>query len=885
MKATLRGRLLLTAASILALSAAGSAAAQAAPAVLAADAAQAPPPPAAQQGGNIGEVVVTAQKREQSLQQVPVAISAFTSTERDKIGIDSVQDITNFTPGLSYNTGDDRVTLRGIGRYTNQLSADSSVGVYEDGAFTTFTVKVGNDSLFVDRIEVLRGPQGTLYGRNSIGGAINIVSRQPTDYWYGEIRGQVDSYGYHVEEGAVSGPITDHIQFRLSGSKTDQSNGYFNNLNGLPNEGNRRNEWYVEGQLRGDLGPHFDWWVKGFTGGWQDQGGNAGGLISSSVIVGPDGHTKLSRSSALYAVNLRASALGIPGQPLETSDPLVPSLGGFLQPGVTNIQTVNPTGTNPGNGNIRDYYSIYPQTQDVQSYYGATLKLTGHFNNFDVRYIGSANRYTYKEQEEWGEGEQLGTGVISYTNPAGFQIFPDSELAYAEYHWFTQNEVNILSNGKGPLQWVVGAYNFNEGYKQPEEVYMPGQAQLANPLQPCLILGLCGPTPAAANPHRDVTNGVAHMGAETFAGFGQVDWNITKTIKLTGGLRYTYDSKWGTDAAQEYAYLPEQGVPVNAAITLISPYLGTVPGATRGATAATYDAVTGLYTRKLSGDWNATTGTAGIQWEPDRDTNVYLKYSRGYKSGGFNAGSLLAAIPETDPEKSNDYQFGIKKNFGRALQVNVDLFYDQYYNAQIVAGVIGTGGVVGSQLINVPEARTDGVEVEVVWQPIRPLQIMFDYGFNDTSVTKTDCLTDVNDPTATLAGAKTGGCLGGQQNLKGDALPNAPKNKLALNALYTWDLPTGALSFSASYIWRDKQYGSIFTRAQYEAPSWSQVDLRAEYKPTGSHWTLIAYGKNIFDQTGYINGAGAISQANGTFLKQFALTPPAIGGVEVQYKF
>jgi len=840
----------------------------------------APPPP-----GGIGEVVVTAQKKEESLQQVPVAISAFTSTERDKIGIDSVQDMANFTPGLSYNTGDDRVTLRGIGRNTNQLSADSSVGVYEDGAFTTFTVKVGNDSLFVDRIEILRGPQGTLYGRNSIGGAINIISRQPTDYFYGEARVTVDSYGYHVEEGAFSGPLTDHIQFRISGSKTDQSDGYFNNLNGLPNEGNRRNEWYVEGQLRGDIGPHFDWWLKGFTGGWQDQGGNAGGLITGTQIVAANGRTVLPQSSALFSTNLRTSALGVPDQPLEQNDSLVPSLGAFLQPGVTNINTVNPTGTDPANGNIRNYYSIHPQTQDVQEYLGATLRLTGHFNGFDVRYIGSANRYTYKEQEEWGEGAQLGTGVISYDDPAGFQIFPDSELAYAEYHWFTQNEVNVLSSGKGPLQWVVGAYNFNEGYKQPEEIFMPGQAQLATPLLGCVLVAACAPTLGVANPHRDVTDGVSHMGAETFAGFGQVDWNLTKSFKFTAGVRYTYDSKWGTDAAQEWAYLPEQGIPENLAVTLITPALGTVPGAEKGATAAVLDPTTGLYVRKLSGDWSATTGTLGVQWEPDRDTNVYLKYSRGYKSGGFNAGSLLALNPETEPEHSNDYQFGVKKNFGRTLQVNVDLFYDQYYDDQVPIGISNGNGPTLSEFYNIPEARTDGIEIETVWQPIHNLQIMLNYGFDDTSIIKSGCVVDTNDPTASLPGATPGGCTGGGQNLKGDPLPNAPRNKIGLNGVYTWHLPTGALSFSASYIWQDNQYGSIFERPQYEAPSWDQVDLRLEYKPTGGHWTLIAYGKNIFNSIGYINGPGATIQANGTYLKEFPLTPPAIAGVEAQYKF
>jgi iron complex outermembrane receptor protein len=370
------------------------------------------------------------------------------------------------------------------------------------------------------------------------------------------------------------------------------------------------------------------------------------------------------------------------------------------------------------------------------------------------------------------------------------------------------------------------------------------------------------------------------MGAETFAGFGQLDWKITSAWKATLGIRYSYDAKWGDDAAQLYEFLPIYDI--NAPIAI--PFYNASLPAQKGATATHYDATTGLWVRKLSGDWSGTTGVAGVQWEPDRDTNVYAKYSRGYKSGGFNAGSNLSPGVETDPETLNDYQFGFKKNFGRQFQFNLDLFYDQYYNAQIPVGEI-SGGVVTSPFVNIPEARSDGVEIETVWAPTHALQFMLDYGYDDTAIIKSGCLVDVNDLTATKAGATPGGCTGGAQNLKGDELPNAPKNKLAINGLYTWELPAGALSFSTSVIWRDVQYGSIFQRPQYEAPSWDQVDLRAEFKPNGGHWTLIAYGKNIFNTTGYSAGAAAVSQTNGTFIKQFVLNPPAIGGVEVQYKF
>ncbi len=113
-------------------------------------------PALAQSTNTIEELVVTAEKRDQSLQDVPVAISAFTAERREIVGINSIQDMTNFTPGLQYNSSTDRVSLRGVGRLTNVLSAEASVANYNDGVFETFAVQAGRSTLFLDRVEVLR---------------------------------------------------------------------------------------------------------------------------------------------------------------------------------------------------------------------------------------------------------------------------------------------------------------------------------------------------------------------------------------------------------------------------------------------------------------------------------------------------------------------------------------------------------------------------------------------------------------------------------------------------------------------------------------------------------------------------------------------------------
>jgi len=229
---------------------------------------------AAAQVNVIEELVVTAEKREQSLQDVPVAISAFTAKQRDLVGISTVQDLTNFTPGFVYQSSNDRSSMRGIGRLTNVHAVDGAVSIYIDGLFTTSTVLAGGPPLDVERVEILRGPQGTLYGRNAIGGTVNVISVRPTEDFYAEVRAIAENYDFTNLQMAVSGPITDGLRFRVSGYKLDQRKGYFKNVNaGMPSEGSKRDEYQAQFQLEADLGENAELWVSYKTIVWHNRGG------------------------------------------------------------------------------------------------------------------------------------------------------------------------------------------------------------------------------------------------------------------------------------------------------------------------------------------------------------------------------------------------------------------------------------------------------------------------------------------------------------------------------------------------------------------------------------------------------------------------------------
>jgi iron complex outermembrane recepter protein len=221
------------------------------------------------ESGELEEIVVTAEKRAENLETVATSITAFTAKDLALKGVETVQDLTDYTPGLSYTTFDNRPYIRGIGRNTDNLAVESGVASYVDGVYNGANAStiLQNDSLFVDQIQVLRGPQSTLYGRNSDGGAIDYISKRPTQDFEAEVRAGYDSFEKSMVEAVVSGPITDSIRYRLGGSYIRQTDGFYKNLDGVPEgggvaQGGNGGAYHWEGQLEGNVGQQVDWWVK-----------------------------------------------------------------------------------------------------------------------------------------------------------------------------------------------------------------------------------------------------------------------------------------------------------------------------------------------------------------------------------------------------------------------------------------------------------------------------------------------------------------------------------------------------------------------------------------------------------------------------------------------
>jgi iron complex outermembrane receptor protein len=855
----------------------------------------------------IAEIVVTAEKRSESLETVPVAISAYTSKTRDLIGVESIQDITNFTPGLAYSTSLDRAFIRGVGRETNRLSINPGVATYADGVYNSSVVAASGDSLFEDRIEVLRGPSGTLYGRNAIAGTINSISKRPTSDWTAEVRAKVGNFQLRDFEGTVSGPISDTMRFKFGGYRNYQGDGYYRNLlNGSSESSNlgNGNFFYWEGQLEWDISPDVEFWLKFDQLGYTEAYRVPANIIGSYDYAAYPPNA-LSPGGAFGA----ASQVGI-ASPLPLPNGVSPNAPQCLK--------------NPANNNVNTYCNDSGNTAKLSRTYQATPQLTWHTPwAADLKYLGSYTTYYYNLFTDY-DTNGLGNAFQQYTFPVipgtkgcgGFQcppltVFPEEYSNYIETKKYLSNEINVTSRSDSSLQWIFGLYQYNERFFQtPGDLVLPNQPQLAKPLN------INFTAPAAPNPNREIYTQQQQMHNNSYAAFAQTDWKFLPDWKLTTGLRYTYDILKGGEQYRELCfglpacfggvfgntpapYILGAFTPVND-ITTSDPAIANCfngkgcryPGV-RG---TPYLLANGNWARDLGANWHAPTGTLGVEWTPDPNSLVYLKYSRGYKSGGFDA-STIVVNPETQPEHLDAIELGGKETFNRQLQINGALFYYNYTDKQIPLTIEGVnGGPNIASIVNIPKVKSYGAEFESIWQPWANMQFILDYAYL-TATIKGQAGSCAPPTPATSCYQNV---VSGQfENTNGDSVPESTRNKVAANGNYTWHFDKGSLNYSVSYVWKDQTHDSIFNEQYYVAPSYTQVDMRLSWNDSADRFTIFGYIKNLQNKLGYDGvGAFAVSGAVAPGTKacgfngpapyycdqELGLTPPRTYGVEVQYR-
>lgn len=881
------------------------------------------------------EIVVTAEKRAENLQEVPIAITAITAETRDIIGITNIEDMTNFIPGFTYNGALDRATIRGIGRTTNAVGSDPGVALYVDGFYSASLAQAGRTTLFNDRIDVLRGPQGTLYGRNSMAGAINTTSRRPKSEFGAELRTSVGDYGRLNVEGTATGPIADWLRYRVSVGTYTQRGGYFENISGGPDEGGVGDTQTYEVSFAGDIGQSADFLLKWEKGQYDRRGRSTASFTPYATNKCPA--PSATQVTACSANNLLLTTTGAYGfyassGPSALYNEAVNRTGAGIGTVVLNPAIGQYTVQNPATpSNPRQFNTNTPSNQRLDDNNTVVGHLTWHFENFDIKYIGGWQEYLYTQYSDFDNSDRNhyvyvpgGPGAPNYANQV--PIYNTAILKYQEDKAYFSNEINVTSTGDGPLQWIAGLYQYKEGYTQnPGQVYNPDQVELRTVYQrPASASAMPPDVLSDPNPMGAFNHPEAHVDVRSRAAFGQLDWQFLDAWEATLGARYSEDEKEGWEKRRNIVWDPTvfgstarayDNSPPNYCYAAdednnaagisntrllengqLAPTVATLGVLTTGTPSSCRERF--VEARQWS-DWS---GRAGVRWNVTDTTNAFVTYSRGYKAGAIRIGGFEVDV-DSKPETLNAYEVGLKTElFDRKLRLNTAAYYYDFMDYQIPLTRVDEAnpGRTITDYFNIPKVETYGVEIESTWLVTDALTLNINYGYIGGSIKSDLLLSDALDTQGTTALSAGDTCyylVAGQpptttrptatatcyQNAKGSPLNNSPENKASFNAIYTWRLTPGNLSVSASYNWRSKISTQLIDRDYYKTDAYGTTSARAIWRDADNRYSIIAHVENLLDEDTY-NSVSATS-LNGEIVKQYTLNPPRTMGIDFQFRF
>ncbi len=619
----------------------------------------------------IEEIVVTAQKRSESLQTVPVSVTALTTAALAELKLDSPSDLVTQIPNLQVNgivgAGSPLFSLRGVSMFDYSLNQSSPVAAYIDEVYKGNFVLFGVEMYDLARVEVLRGPQGTLYGKNTTGGAINFITNRPEFKTEASLKVGAGNYGRQETEGTYNTVlIPEKLAMRVAATYT-KVNGFIHNV--LPGHPD------MEG---------VDQW---------------GGRLSLLYNVN-DNVTATLRASVSHQnpynyaiVDGRVGADGV----------------GFA--GYYRTSDGTATGTPLREDEVAQNYTPR-RKQDNQA-----IELT-----VDAQ-LASGNKLT--SITSWDDGYLF--------NPEGTDGSPYTiwKIPYTgKTKQFTQ-DLRLTSGGDANLSYIVGAYYQHETIYNETVNYIFTDPAFGFD---CAASSFTAPDPTNGNPGGGYYSGVAiNLGCGYKNSFDQLrnswalytdeSWKLSDSVKLRVGLRYNHDNGSQLNALDQL--LDQSGTPIANLGFFNTPYgdfMGPDP------TGANLNETRSQYVRNT-----AVTGRAGIDFTVAKDALLYLNYSRGYRSAAFNSQFLFTPddLTTVKPETLDSYEAGFKTSWmDRRLQVDGAIFHYQYSNQQII-NVYPTGQ---QPLINLGKSKIDGGELEVVMKPARDFTMHFNMGFLNTRV-------------------------------------------------------------------------------------------------------------------------------------------------------
>jgi outer membrane receptor protein involved in Fe transport len=830
----------------------------------------------------IEEITVHAQKREQSILDVPLSVSVYSGETMSQVKIRDVGDLVQLSPSLTIEDGNGSVetalSIRGIGTAGNNPSFEQSVGIFIDGVYRGRAGSAVADYVDVESIEVLKGPQGTLFGRNTAAGVLNIRTNKPSYESGGRLEASLGNYGMRQIRASITGAmIEDKLAFSLAGAWHERDGFAHNIIN--DQEPFDRDRWNVRGQLLWDINADASLRLIADRSEIQEV------CCPGTVLIKGDNQAVL---NLLF--------------PAETQYPL-PSRPTTI-PGLNNPERVD-----IGKRLINTPNLAADETEDE----GISAELNWDIDVTTLTVIGSYRNF---ENFQSADADYLPTSLLKYRH----QTYDQDEATL---------EIRLASDGTQTLDWTVGAYLYysdlaydsplpiGEDLRTLLDAGAPGLLAAFELGQ--LALGADGITPDRIGNFYYGPDNTSSAGAdsetESFAFFGQVTWHATEDLSIDLGLRYSNEQKnadYIPDFNNPFSELdanellrgalaspipgvglaldPAAGAAANNAA--LDAFLATSTGA---AVAAALQAglIPGLQAAQFlvpfepfSADYDDDniSGTASINYNVNDDVNVYARYTRGYKGGGLNLDRAAAAAtpginlgnPDTvqfDPETVDAFELGMKSRLlNDSLSVNAALYYQTLEDFQYQF-FDGTALLIR----NAAEVESKGLELDVTYVPSYRWLFSAGIAVQDASYSKFP-----NGAANTQA--RLAGLANGQVDMSGQPVVHAPDFSSAF--LVGFNQPIGdALEITANVnvVYRSDAFTDVSNDPSGKNDT-KQLNLTLGIgSPTGA-WALELWGKNLTDEG---NFAGGISQAlaGPGFTLLRAVEPPRTYGLTAKVNF
>ncbi|WP_313805838.1 TonB-dependent receptor [Sphingobium sp.] len=771
----------------------------------------APPAPVVQQAPDtadlderqIGDIIVTAQKRSERINDVPLSITAATGETLAKAGVVAPEDLVKVVPGFSYARtlfGAPSFIIRGVGVTDSSLSLTPAVSAYVDQVPLPYLVEASGAAFDLERVEVLKGPQGTLFGQNSTGGAVNFVAAKPTNDFQA---GGSFTYGRFNQadiEAFISGPISSTLNGRLAMRHESRDGWQVSQTRPGERLGVRDFtqarallDWKPSDRLNFELNLN-GWRDRSETQAFQFQS------LSPQLPAAAGGATEyVNAISPIYTQpaprNPRLADWGVE---------LAPGLPAFYQQGA------------PGS-------DLHKKNSFVQ------ISLKGEAQLSDAVTLTSISAYShYKQSAPFDlDATRFWQG--------NFRISGDIENVFQELR---------LAGDIKQLKWMVGG-NYSHDSVDENQLY-----QLAG--SNSSIAGF-----RFANAQSDFLHRV-----KTVSAFGDVQYEILPDLTAQGSVRYTnykdnfrgclrdaVGSQWSA-ALQNFANnILGASPPVSFAPGgCLSLHLESAPGVAPPSFSAPQPVVRSLQEDNIS--WRA-----GLSWKISANNMLYANVTRGYKSGGF-PGVVALVDSQFDPigqESVLAYEAGFKLSLAeRVINLNGAGFYYDYIGKQLISYVPNPALGPSLALVAIPKSRIQGFELETTIRPTQELTISAAATYIDSRV-----VSSFNAFTP----------LGAPKNIRGEQLPNTPKWQLQGGVDYVAPMSSAIdLHLGGSARYQSSTNATFGEESSFLIRGYTIVDAFAGIESSNGKWTAQVWGRNLFNKyylTSILQGGDTIGRTTG----------------------